>query len=359
MKLKNFFGMVLLVLIAAGSQPAIGAFWQWSKTTATNATADPSINWAEGMSPSSINDSGRAMMARAAEYRDDISGALALAGSSTVYTVTTNQTLCVAPASTTTPTTGQMLAFVPNVTNGIAPTLKADGCNAFPFQVTAGTALPAGTIVGGTPYRASFSGTAWVLEAGYGNPYAVPLGGLLDSTIATPPNSNFILPAGQCISSTTYNAYFVALGSPASGGCAGGQFAVIDMRGRVSAALDNLNGSPASRLTTAGCGVTFQTMGLACTSTETVALGPTNMAPYTPSGSVVLNSLAFNSANISSTGGGGPGNVTVGGFSTTGPLVLNAPTSSLTFTGTAGPGTSAPFARVQPTVGVYRFLRVI
>ena len=36
----------------------------WSRTAASNATADSSINWAEGQSPSSVNDSARAMMAR-------------------------------------------------------------------------------------------------------------------------------------------------------------------------------------------------------------------------------------------------------------------------------------------------------
>ena len=41
------------------------AFWSWSKTAASNATADATINWAEGQSPSSVNDP-----ARAAEWRD-------------------------------------------------------------------------------------------------------------------------------------------------------------------------------------------------------------------------------------------------------------------------------------------------
>lgn len=39
------------------------SLWQWSTTAANNATADPSINWAEGQAPSTVNDSARAMMA--------------------------------------------------------------------------------------------------------------------------------------------------------------------------------------------------------------------------------------------------------------------------------------------------------
>jgi hypothetical protein len=69
----------------------------------------------------------------------------------------------------------------------------------------------------------------------FGNPYTVPLGGLLAYTGTTAPNSNFILPAGQCLSTTTYAAYWALLGSPASGTCTGGQFKVVDIRGKVPA----------------------------------------------------------------------------------------------------------------------------
>ena len=67
------------------------SFWKWSRTAANNATVDGSINWAEGQAPSTVNDSARAMMAAAAKYRDDISGAIVTAGSSTAYTLSTYQ----------------------------------------------------------------------------------------------------------------------------------------------------------------------------------------------------------------------------------------------------------------------------
>jgi hypothetical protein len=35
-------------------------FYLWSRTPASNATADPTINYAEGQAPSSLNDSARA-----------------------------------------------------------------------------------------------------------------------------------------------------------------------------------------------------------------------------------------------------------------------------------------------------------
>ena len=35
------------------------SFWKWSRTAVSNATADGSINWAEGQAPSTVNDSAR------------------------------------------------------------------------------------------------------------------------------------------------------------------------------------------------------------------------------------------------------------------------------------------------------------
>ena len=51
-------------------------FYKWSQTASADATADGTVNWAEGQSPSSVNDSARAMMAATAKYRDDIAGAI-------------------------------------------------------------------------------------------------------------------------------------------------------------------------------------------------------------------------------------------------------------------------------------------
>src|SRR4051794_8193222 len=68
------------------------SFWKWSRAANSNASADASINWAEGQPPSSVNDSARAMMAAAAKFRDDISGAITTGGTATAYTVTSYQT---------------------------------------------------------------------------------------------------------------------------------------------------------------------------------------------------------------------------------------------------------------------------
>lgn len=66
------------------------SIFDWSKTAATNATADADINWAEGQSPSTVNNSAREMMARVAEWRDDGGGELTVGGTANALTITAN-----------------------------------------------------------------------------------------------------------------------------------------------------------------------------------------------------------------------------------------------------------------------------
>ena len=65
--------------------------YKWSQTASADATADSTINWAEGQSPASVNDSARAMMEAIAKYRDDVAGAIVTSGTSTAYAVNTYQ----------------------------------------------------------------------------------------------------------------------------------------------------------------------------------------------------------------------------------------------------------------------------
>src|SRR5674476_1429695 len=237
--------VILLGALLISSQ-ADAACYNWSKTTSANATADPSINWATGMSPSSVDASGRAMMSRTAECRDDYSGLLVQGGTATAYTLATYQGLAA------TPNDGQLLGFTIANTNGAGDTLTLDGGTAFPIQTAAGTAVSSGVLVAGSPYTVKFSSgaSAWVLRDFYGQPFTIPIGAMLPYTGTTAPNSNFVLPYGQCISRTTYATYFAQV-STTFGVCDGiNTFGVPDMRGRTIAALDNLGGSAESRLTT-------------------------------------------------------------------------------------------------------------
>src|SRR5216683_3849718 len=112
----------------------------WSKTAASNSNADPSINWAEGQAPSSVNDSARAMMARVAEYRDDVSGLLVTGGTPTAYTLATNQVFDSAAHMH-----GREFCFIPINGNGDNVTLNIDSIGAYPIVSNDASApLPAG-----------------------------------------------------------------------------------------------------------------------------------------------------------------------------------------------------------------------
>jgi hypothetical protein len=366
MKFPRFLQIAALILLAAGAQPAYSAYWQWSKTAATNSGADPSINWAEGQSPSSINDSARAMMARTAEYRDDISGLLATAGTSTAYTVTTNQGLASVPND------GQLLAVTVHATNGTSPTLTADGGTTYPIQSSPGVAIASGSLVLGSPYTMKFSTTnsSWILRDFYANPYSIPLGGILWSTITTPPNSSFVAPSGQCISTTTYATYWVAIGSPASGACPGGQFALVDMRGRVAAALDTLNASAAGRLTSSstGCGTAMTSIGAVCAnetqgSAISLAQLPTGITSANAAQAITVSTASHipaannnwagtaitvtaGAVNIAFTGG------SIGDLQTIGPTNNAISVTSNNTSGTARPN-------VMPVIGLIPYLRIL
>lgn len=225
-----------------------GKFWLWSKTAASNATADSTVNWAEGQSPSSVNDSARAMMASVASYRDDLAGTLVLGGTATAYTVTANQAF-----ASTSEMAGQEISFGVTPTNGSSPTLNVNGLGAFPI-VSAGTGapIPAGTLIDGCIYTVIFDGSScFKLKNFIGNPYNIPLGGGIDYWGGSPPNSSFAFPYGQAISRTTYASLFSLLGTTYGVGDGSTTFNLPDKRGRVSAGVDNMGGSAASRLTAA------------------------------------------------------------------------------------------------------------
>src|SRR3954447_5020782 len=167
--------------------------YKWSQTASADATADSTINWAEGQSPSSVNDSARAMMAATAKYRDDIAGAIVTAGTSNAYTVSSYEVF-----DTLARLNGQMIAFTPHATNGDTVTLNVDGLGAKPLRSSPGAELVNGTLIQGTPYVAIYNNvdSVFYLRCFYSNPFNVPFLGGLDFWDTITPNSMFIFPAG-------------------------------------------------------------------------------------------------------------------------------------------------------------------
>src|SRR6185503_11369389 len=131
----------------------------WSATAATNATADSAVNWAEGMAPSAVNDSARALMASAAKWRDDNNGTLVTTGSSSAFTVTSNQV-------STGLTHGYTLAIKLHALADTSATLNVDSLGAKQISYSAGTALAGNELQSGNIYRFTYSTTGsgeWIL----------------------------------------------------------------------------------------------------------------------------------------------------------------------------------------------------
>lgn len=227
--------------------------YRFSTSAAPNATADATINFSEGQAPSSLNDSSRAVMARVKQWYGDISGAIATGGTSTAYTVTSNQSF-----TTLTLMDGAMVAFTPHATNGATVTLNVDGLGAKPLRWATGVELQSNTLILGTPYVATYSNSnsEWVLQ-GITNPYGIPLGAGIDFWGSTSPSSAYAFPTGQAISRTTYSTLFSLIGTTYGVGDGSTTFNLPDRTGRVSAMKE----SSATRLTSTYFGGDSTTLG--------------------------------------------------------------------------------------------------
>lgn len=133
--------------------------YKWSQTAASNATADSNINMREGMAPSQVNDSVRALMAAVAAWRDDMSGNLVTAGTSTSYTVTTNQ-------SFSTLTDGLSFAARIHTTCGNIPVLNVDGRGSKAIASVYGTRITTGQLVSGAVHTFTYDSTddKWIIN---------------------------------------------------------------------------------------------------------------------------------------------------------------------------------------------------
>jgi hypothetical protein len=150
----------------------------WSTTAAGNGSIDPSINFAEGQLPGTVNNSNRSVLAASARFIRDINGTILTSGSANAYVATTSETWSAHSS-------GHMLGFKANFTNTAAATLavtNADG-SALGSKAIRGpgdVALTAGQLVASGIYDVRYDASAnaavgaWVLL----NP-TVPAAGLV------------------------------------------------------------------------------------------------------------------------------------------------------------------------------------
>jgi microcystin-dependent protein len=325
--------------------------FKWSRTASSNATADSTINWAEGQAPSSINDSARAEMAAVAKYRDDIAGAITTGGTSTAYTVSSYQGY-----DTLANMDGKVIAFTPHATNGATVTLNVDGLGAKPLRSAPSVELPAGTLVAGTPYIATYnnSSAVWYLQSFYGNPYNVPIGSGMMWFGSSAPNSNFVFPYGQAVSRTTYATLFGIVSTTYGTGDGTTTFNLPDLRGRVTAFLDNMGGSAASRLTTIGSGTTLGGAGGA----ETHTLDTTQIPAHTHANTLSESPHSHNLAGNVAASGAATNATGVSGSTGTQISATQSATTGITITN-ASAGGGGSHNNLQPTILVNCVMRII
>ncbi len=242
----------------------------WSQSPASNATADSNINWAEGMAPSQVNDSARALMASVAKWRDDNSGALVTGGTSVAFTVTTNQ---IEAANTA----GYTLKVIFNKTNDTAATLAPDGLAATPLQIVAGTAAPSGVFQAGSIWCFTYSTTGtgqWIAHGGSaGGASLTSVTATLSSSVVLNNTANYFdgpsvaqgstgtwLASGTVTVIDSANANFVAklwdgttvIASGAANNVTGGAFASIALSGTLAAPAGNIKISARDLTNTSG-----------------------------------------------------------------------------------------------------------
>jgi hypothetical protein len=125
------------------------AVWDWATTAASNATADPAINWQEGQSPSSVNDSARATMAAVKAVIRDQGGFVVLGGVGDAFTLALSQPMTSRQAG--------IIGFYATRTNTGAVTLAVDATAAAPLRFVSGVAIAAGGIINGSFYIVSWN----------------------------------------------------------------------------------------------------------------------------------------------------------------------------------------------------------
>lgn len=191
----------------------MSTIFDWSTTAANNATADTSINWAEGQAPSTVNNSARVMMARVKELLNDLGGVAIATGTANAVTLAASSGF-VAYAD------GLRVSFRAASTNSGAATLNVNSIGAksiVKFTLNGETSLSGNEIQEDAIYELVYStilngaAGAWlllnptnidVIPPGFGGPYfgaSAPTGWLICN--------------GATVSRTTYARLFTAIGT--------------------------------------------------------------------------------------------------------------------------------------------------
>lgn len=202
--------------------------YNWSTTADTNATADEEIEWSEYQAASTVNNSARAMMRRVAQLIRDLGPNATSTGTVNAYAVTSAATAGGAALND-----GEIIEFIPHITNTSTSTLNKDSKGAVPLRPKSGTEFGAGQIIAGVPIKATYrqSSNEWIVTnpAAYvfaqlapsylaSNTFGIKVGDVKLSVSATP-DAGFVrlTETAQALSKTAYpdlNSWASAQGYP-------------------------------------------------------------------------------------------------------------------------------------------------
>lgn len=216
----------------------------WSETDSNNNSLSELPAWPEGMQPSQVDDSGRAMMGAMRRWYDHANATLTSTGSANAQTLTYSVTPEALVA-------GDSYLWVAGYTNTAAATLNV-GVGGDVSLYMNGAALVGGEVQAGGIILTGYDGTNFQIIARSNVTVVSPfLTGEMKAWPLTTAPSGFLICNGQAVSRTTYAALFAFGGTSAPFGPGDGSttFNVPDCRGRVLAGYDPSNAT--GRLTEA------------------------------------------------------------------------------------------------------------
>ena len=332
---------------------------KWSSSASGNSTiagGANTINFAEGQSPGSVNNSAREMMAQIRSIYDPDewgwveSSATVSVASQTVFKLPGNQTAAwtanrrwrLKSGSSTRYGTVVSSSFTSETT--ITVTVDSGSLSAShslaALSVVSADHVPRSYITSASVSAAisSFITSASVSTA---ISVAMPVGAVMPYAGASAP-TGWLLCYGQAVSRTTYAALFAAISTTYGTGDGTTTFNLPDLRGRVIAGQDDMGGSSANRLTNQTGGLDGDTLG-ATGGAETHTLTEAQMP---------LHGHAFRASYASA---GTASSDTTGGFITR----TTSASTEAAYTGTpsntqgqqiGGTGGGGAHNNVQPTI---------
>lgn len=212
----------------------------WNETDASNSSAAPD-GAPEGMQPSGVNDTIRAIMGAIKRWFN-WSSPKTTAGTSTAYTLSYG----VAPGALV---DGMSHLVEFDQANGNGATLNVNSLGAQPiyyYSAGAWRAIPANLLGANEVVRVVYHSTSGAYRL-IGRPDRT---GVVEDFAGTTAPAGSLLCYGQAISRTAYAGLFAALGTVHGAGDGSTTFNLPDLRGRTTAGKDDMGGSSAARLST-------------------------------------------------------------------------------------------------------------